>query len=489
MTAGRPRAESSDAGGGDLESPRAAGTPTGAAALAAAAAVAPSAPRAALAAVALVYLVQGLLGLSRLAVFVLFKDEMNLDPATVALLTGASAAPWVIKPLYGFLSDAIPLFGYRRRSYLAICGAASAASWAALGSGAATGSPGAALAALLVGSAATACADVVADSIVVELSRGEAQGGAGRLQSLCWGSAAAGGVASAYLSGSLVQDYGPRPVFWLTALCPLLVCAAAAVIPEKRVASGGGRLFFSTGGGDAGGGRPAGAQAAPSLRAAAGAQARALWAAASARHILLPTLFVFAWQATPSADSALLFFETNELGFSTEFLGRLRLVGALASLAGVGVYNFALREAPLRRVFLWTGLTGAALGLTQLALVTRTNLAWGISDELFALADSALLTALAQVAFMPVLVLAARLCPEGVEASLFAALMSILNAGGALGSAAGAGLTSALGVTATDFSRLPALVALCTLGGLAPLALLGLVPDDSPGGKSGKERE
>jgi hypothetical protein len=121
--------------------------------------------------------------------------------------------------------------------------------------------------------------------------------------------------------------------------------------------------------------------------------------------------------------------------------------------------------------------------------VTRANLAWGISDELFALADSALLTALAQVAFMPVLVLAARLCPEGVEASLFAALMSILNAGGALGSAAGAGLTSTLGVTATDFSRLPALVSLCTLGGLAPLALLGLVPDDAPGGKSGKERE
>jgi hypothetical protein len=34
-----------------------------------------------------------------------------------------------------------------------------------------------------------------------------------------------------------------------------------------------------------------------------------------------------------------------------------------------------------------------------------------------------------QVSFMPILVLAARLCPEGVEATLFATLMSILNAG------------------------------------------------------------
>lgn len=28
----------------------------------------------------------------------------------------------VVKPLYGFISDSIPLFGYRRRSYLALCG-------------------------------------------------------------------------------------------------------------------------------------------------------------------------------------------------------------------------------------------------------------------------------------------------------------------------------------------------------------------------------
>lgn len=40
----------------------------------------------------------------------------------VAVLTGLSSIPWMIKPLYGFLSDAVPLFGYRRRSYLVLCG-------------------------------------------------------------------------------------------------------------------------------------------------------------------------------------------------------------------------------------------------------------------------------------------------------------------------------------------------------------------------------
>lgn len=39
----------------------------------------------------------------------------------------------------------------------------------------------------------------------------------------------------------------------------------------------------------------------------------------------------------------------------------------------------------------------------------------------------AVLAVLGNLSFMPVLVLAARICPPGVEATLFATLMSIIN--------------------------------------------------------------
>ena len=41
-----------------------------------------------------------------------------LDPCPLALPCPLQ----MIKPVYGFLSDAVPLFGYRRCSYLALCG-------------------------------------------------------------------------------------------------------------------------------------------------------------------------------------------------------------------------------------------------------------------------------------------------------------------------------------------------------------------------------
>ncbi len=48
--------------------------------------------------------------------------DCGLACLQVAFLTSFAAFPWVVKPLYGFLSDTVPIFGYKRRSYLIICG-------------------------------------------------------------------------------------------------------------------------------------------------------------------------------------------------------------------------------------------------------------------------------------------------------------------------------------------------------------------------------
>ncbi|KAI8471551.1 MAG: BT1 family-domain-containing protein [Monoraphidium minutum] len=445
-----------------------------------------------LCAIALVYFVQGILGLSRLALSFYFKDELHVDPAQVAVLQGIAMMPWVVKPLYGFISDSVPLFGYRRRSYLAVCGLFGATSWLALA--VAVHSPAGAVAAMMLGSLSTAASDVVVDSIVVERARGAPEGTTGSLQSLCWAFQSLGGVASAYFSGSLVQAWGVHPVFAATAVFPLLVSVSALLIDEKRIVSppplpAAGLLPTSAGGDHlaaAPGCLPPDAGAALAARVAT--QGRALWGAVRRKDILLPTIFVFLWQATPSADTAMFYFYTNHLHFEPEFLGRVRLAGSVASLAGVAIYNTFLKKVPLKRMFWWAMVSGTALGATQLVLVSGANRALGLSDKLFVLGDSVILTVLGQVSFMPVLVLAARLCPEGVEATLFATLMSIMNGGAFIGSALGGGLTAALGVTSDDFDNLFTLTAICVASTMLPAPFLSLLPSsvDRDGGGGGE---
>jgi hypothetical protein len=111
-------------------------------------------------------------------------------------------------------------------------------------------------------------------------------------------------------------------------------------------------------------------------------------------------------------------------------------------------------------------------------LVTHVNRSLGIDDRWFSLGDSLILTIAGRIAFMPVLVLAARLCPEGIEATLFALLMSVLNISALCSFQLGAGLTYLLGVTESNFDNLWILVLIANVTSLLPLPLLNWLPDE-----------
>jgi folate/biopterin transporter len=406
-------------------------------------------PSAELLAILLVYFVQGVLGLARLAVSFFFKDELGLSPAQVAALMGIVAIPWVIKPLFGFLSDSLPLLGYRRRSYLVLSGVIGMVSW--LGMATVVHTAFQATTAIALGSLAIAISDVIVDSIVVERARGESQSEAGALQSLCWSATAVGGLLTAYLSGLLLEHFSTRTIFAITAVFPLIVSAVAILINESKVITA-----FNLN------------------------SARQQWSqvrqAISQKQIWLPMAFIFLWQATPSSDAAFFYFTTNDLGFEPEFLGRVRLVTSLAALGGIWIFQRFLKAVPVRIIFLWSTVISAVLGLTTLILVTHSNRAIGIDDHWFSLGDSLILTVMGQIAYMPVLVLAVRLCPPGIEATLFALLMSVNNLAGLLSHETGAVLMQVLGISEQHFQALWILVIITNLSTLLPLPLLHWLP-------------
>jgi len=408
-----------------------------------------------LTAILLVYFVQGILGLARLAVSFFLKDDLGLTPAEVGVITGIATFPWTIKPLFGFISDGLPLFRYRRRPYLILSGLLGALSWVVLAT--VVQAAWAATAAIALSSLSVAVSDVIVDSLVVERARQESQSNAGTLQSLAWGSSAVGGIITAYLGGLLLEQISTRAVFAITASFPLIVSLVAWLIAEEPVSER------------------------PSWQVI-WSQVQQLKQAVSQRVIWMSALFLFLWQATPTADSAFFFFITNDLDFQPEFLGRVRLVTSLAALLGIWIFQRFLRAVPFRIIFAWSTVLSAGLGLTSLLLVTHANRALGIDDQWFSLGDSLILTVMGQISFMPVLVLSARLCPAGVEATLFALLMSVVNLAGLVSHELGAWLTHLLGVTERNFDNLWLLVLITNLTTVLPLPLLFLLPATSSQG-------
>lgn len=120
----------------------------------------------------------------------------------------------------------------------------------------------------------------------------------------------------------------------------------------------------------------------------------------------------------------------------------------------------------------------ATIGRVQgrLLLINNVNRAWGLPDVLFVGGDDVFLAAMGQVAMMPCLVLPAKLCPEGIEASLYATFIALMNASGILSEYLGASLTAMFDVTHDDFDNLGRLVILCASTSLIPLCFLCLLP-------------
>jgi folate/biopterin transporter len=420
-------------------------------------------------AIALVYFVQGLFGICRLAISFYYKDTLHLTPVNLTVLSSISAIPWIIKPLYGFISDTFPLFGYKRKSYLILSGLLGSVSWVTLGylstlinNGIIIGNTIAtfySVSLITLSTLGLAFSDVLVDAMVISKSRDHNQ--TGSLQTICWSSSSLGGIISAYFSGYLLQKYGPSFVFYLTAIIPLIMSASAGLVNENKIDSSN---YYSN-------------ESHINIYKLLKLQIINIRNILLEKKILYPLIFLIIWNITPSAGSALFYFEVNKLGFQPEFFGRLGLINSLSSLFGIILYNQKLKSIPLRSIFKWTCILGTILGLSPLILVTHLNRIIGLPDSWFAILDDIILSILSQITFIPILVLAANICPPGVEAMLYATIMSANNLSGNIGKLLGGLLTQILGITNNDFTNLPLLIILTNFTGLIPLLFLNLISD------------
>lgn len=74
--------------------------------------------------VVLVYgLSQGFAGsFFRVASDYYWKDVQRVQPSVAQVYQGVTSIPWMVKPLWGLLTDVLPVAGYRRRPYFILAG-------------------------------------------------------------------------------------------------------------------------------------------------------------------------------------------------------------------------------------------------------------------------------------------------------------------------------------------------------------------------------
>lgn len=398
-----------------------------------------------------VYFIAGATGLASVAATFFFKEDLGLSIQQMQILGSISIIPWSIKPVYGFLSDRQPIFKLRRKPYLFLAGLLGSSGYFLLSLW--VQDFRGAMLALIISGVGFALADVIVDGIVAERSRNQKE--AGKLQSICRGAIMAGALIVAYASGILVESIGARNVYFVTAFLPLLTSIFALVISETP-----------------------GVVEKFSLKETwhkikNGLSPAILWSA----------LFLFIWRATPNSGSSLSYYMIDELAFDPEFFGRLSLIGHAMGIVGVVIFRKFLISVSLKKLLFWIIVASVVLSLPTIGLVYGWYEYLGMSPKMFAMADTFISGPLTEIAFLPLLVLVARVCPKGIEATMFALLASIMNIGLVVSDLGGAWLVTifdvhqATDVLAADYTNIDKVLWIAILSSFLPMPLIRFLPD------------
>jgi MFS family permease len=359
----------------------------------------------------IVYFAQGTWYLPQQAVTITLK-ERGLSAGEVATFFAITGVPWMVKPVYGLISDFLPLFGRRRTSYFLLSTALAATCGFAL-AGMHSHPYGWLLGLFTAMALGLAFTDVLTDALMVE--SGKPLGLTGAFQAVQWGSIYAASIFVGELGGRFAEHRDLHSAFLLAAAFPLVSLLMVARFVKEPKVSGEREAFVKTW--------------------------RATRAAFADKTVWLVAGFLLLWTFSPSFGTALLYYETDTLGFSQQFIGHLAALASAAGIVGATIYAPLSRRMSLRRVIILS--IGIGVAGTLVYLGYRGPVSAVVINVVFGAAGM-----ITQLAFLD---LAAKACPRHVEATFFALLMSVFNAGAQAAQVVGGYLYDWLGLTPLIF--------------------------------------
>jgi hypothetical protein len=443
------------------------------------------------------YFAWGASGITAVAALYFQKETLRLTPADAAAIGFWLGLPWSMKMVVGVASDRYPILGSRRVAYLLLGTCCSLAGYA-LVAWSVTTRDGYLLAMLLV-VAGFMIQDVVADALSVEVAESDDE--IAQVQTLGRMALLVGTISVGYASGHLAGTLGPRAVFALAALLPVLVAvaalfirpsarraaaaAAAAVAPPTPAAAdplGDGRARLVLAVGLAYAAFSAGLELLDVpftqelvLLVSAVLIVMLLWRMGLSRAVAVSAFVIFLFRAVPGVGQGYSYWAIDHLGFDQQFLGILAQVSSILSLAGLILFRKPITNRPVSFTIFWVTVAGFLLSLPTIGLFYGVNEWLGLSPRAFAFIDTTISAPLSQLAMVPMLVLIAKSAPPGAEATMFAVMASLMNLALSASELGTRYLNTTFAVTQQTYGGLGHLMITASLIGLIPLLAVPLL--------------
>lgn len=347
-------------------------------------------------------------------------EKVGLGPAELAEAAALITFPWAVKPLTAFLSENIVSRCIRRNIQIAAAYGLAGLCWFAfLLFDHDRGSLFLVLLYAFLASFFTSYADVCLDACMVRrIHLDSSIHGGGRLQSFVLASRALGSLVGSFVSGGLALFVQP---FLLIAILHCTGVFAGCYLRSLPVGRGNSETHKST------------------CAVCSDTCSALLW---TERLIFVAVLFAI---ATPVSDFAIMqyFFQTKKKVAPMTF----SLSDALASVMTIAAslfFNAFLRDKAWQSIVMLSQCILFALLATNMLL--RVGLL-DIDAGLYLVGRSVIGGFFGHIGFMPLVVRAADLVPDGLEGTFYSLYMSTVNLGSVVGEELSGLLTKTIGTT------------------------------------------
>lgn len=319
-----------------------------------------------------------------------YLKELGWTPLDVTAYLALLNFPWIIKPVFGLVSDVVPLLGYRRKSYLVAASflAAICFGWIARLSDPREIAPLFLLTAYAMATASTLCGALLAEN-------GQRFGLSAAFVNQQWLWFYLAVMASSFAGGELVQRLGALRAFQtaacVAAVAPLAMLAATHfLLDEDRTPIDRGEMLRTL---------------------------KATFAALTSRRLYLVAAFLFLYAFAPGFGTPLYFYMTDDLKFSQAYIGLLGAITSGGWIAGAFLHRWFLATMSTRRQLY------LSIALGTLSAASFLFLTGDVSAAIVNFANGVAL----MIGTIATLTLAADFCPARAEGFAFAGLMSVMN--------------------------------------------------------------
>ncbi len=342
---------------------------------------------------AIVYVVEGI-GQARVGIIFqplnYYLKDIGWTPLQVTAYLAILNFPWIIKPVFGLVSDFIPLFGYRRKSYLIIASICAVGAYAWI---ARLTEPSEFALLLVLTSFAMATASTLCGALLAENGQSFRLSSTFVGQQWLWFYIAI--MASSFIGGELIQRLPPlsalQAAAGVAAVAPIAVILASLFLLSERKSRANREEMQRT--------------------------FQSVVTALKSAKLYLVALFLFLYSFAPGFGTPLYYFMTDELKFSQSYIGILGSIASAGWIAGALVHRYFLSKMSSKALLYLSIVLGTLAAASFLLL----------ADEVTAAIVNFANGAAMMIATIASLTLAADYCPKRSEGFAFAGLMSIMN--------------------------------------------------------------